>query len=193
MKVRRYLVYDFQMADLVNINFERKGKLLVPAFENGRILVREYESIQSQITAGLYLRQRPIDEEAEALQVNKEMRPSGLGYTSLSYGLGDKKARCSIGVAKRSERNKGYGTVLMNAGAKYGSDVGIEEIYGDMVDRLDDSIDDADIREKFAKAQGMLVNGGRVSTRIQENPLMHMIEFTENKAVEALLNSGIKL
>lgn len=190
--LKRYFVYDFQMQDLSKVIFEKKGRLIIPKFENGRILVREYESNMSKIDTGLYFRQCPIDEEKEAIKVHREERPHGIGYISLSYGRGERKARCSIAIAKGDDKRNGYGTILMNAGARYGTDVGIEEIYGDMVDRPDDSHDDANIRAKFAEGQGMLISGGRVSTRILENPLLRMIEFTENKAVEDLLNSGIK-
>lgn len=195
MQKLRYLAYDFQMEDLAKLIFEKKGRLLEPAFEHGRILLKEAGTNKGHLKrTELYLTQRPADEEREARQINlrgfdESMLRIALGDMAINRRIGGKAAKFNINV-NAYEQSKGYGTVLMNAGAKYSEDVGVEELYGTL---LLDNETDIKRRIKFYKEQlGMEVWRGenQVLSGVT-NPDLNKIKFTTNKDAEEIWNSYV--
>jgi len=195
MKKVRYLTYDFQMQDLVKLVFEKKGKILVPAFEHGRILVREtHNTEQSTKLAGLFLLKRPQDEEQQASHILGEggdwqLHQESYGAMTLDWSLLDLDI-ASFGVfIKSSEQCKGYGTVLMNAGAKHGRSVGVKSFKGTQL--LDG---DNYRREKFYKDLGMPKGDfGKHNVCAEvNNPKLNQIKLTENESAQEIWNELAK-
>lgn len=170
--------------------FRKKGKLLVPEFEHGRILLKEAETNDGTMKrAELYVIPRLADEKAMAWQVSSfddSMLCVSLGDMSVKSIISNPEiAEFNIGI-KPKERSKGYGTVLMNAGAKYCRDIGIEKIRGSLL--KDDNIDR---RVGFYKSLGMnaeLDKEGVTIANINE-PDLNAITFTTNPTAEEIWNS----
>lgn len=192
MQKLRYLAYDFNMEDLAKLVFEKKGKILVPEFEHGRILLKELETDNKQMKrAELYLLRRPFDEESEvssmfAIGFDQSMMRAAFGEISITRKIGGSKtAKFDINV---NQRSKGYGTVLMNAGAKYCRDVGIEGIRGTLLKG-----DNIKRRVDFYKSLGMdaWMHEEAITANVN-TPGLSEIKFTQNTVAEDLLNSTIK-
>lgn len=191
MKKLRYMAYDFQMEDLAKFIFEKRGRVLVPAFEHGRILLKEGETDNEQMRrAELYILQRPFDEEvmaylAHRVGFDKIMLDAAFGDVSIARKIGDnKKAKFNIGV-NMNERSKGYGTVLMNAGAKYCRDVQVEKLVGTL-------LVDQDIKRRVAFYQQLGAHAYMGEEHISadvKNPELNEIKFTTNRLAEEVWNS----
>ena len=190
------------MEDLAKLIFAKKGKRLEPAFEHGRILVQEYEtrhldknepSTKQLVKRGeLYLLERPTDEEEQAVS----MHLAGFDRSMLYAAFGDmfitrkgneiRNAKFKIGV-NENERSRGYGTVLMSAGARYGQDAGIQRLSGTL---LVDNEEDYARRLKFYNELGMNACRGEenVTTKVN-NPELCRIQFATNPLAEEIWNS----
>lgn len=178
----KYLAYNFEMPAI-----EKKGKIITPEFEHGRIIVREHQLQKNKNVSLLTIMKRPNDESEnkrifrygylDALENNM------LGHINLiKYS---RSARFAIDVHEE-ERSKGYGTVLMNAGAKNCRDSEIETMQG-----IFSRADDWERRLEFYEKLGIPV---KLYKEIQlqssvNNPLLNKIQFEDDKDAAKVLNS----
>jgi len=194
------------MEDLAKLIFEKKGKLLVPNFEHGRIIVRENthqaEGIVLSREAGLYILERSSDEEQQASHAlrsqkkgeshrvlrdkfSEDMREVSLGDMFLAGGSRHANFRVDVNY---NDRGKGYGTALMNGGAQYCRDVGVETITGKLLQDKNKTR-----RTQFYRDLGMnaWTYEEEVSGKVN-NPKLNEIEFTQNAKAEEVWNELAK-
>jgi len=174
------------MKDLVKAVYEKKGKLLVPAFEHGRILICETAK-EDLGNAELHLMQQPKDETRVIKRIASRGFQDGvldmtLGSMVIETAKGSEAGTFDIAVDEE-ERSKGYGTVLMNAGAKYGQSIGIRNLNGSLIQD-----EELHRRKDFFKKMGLWSDGKDAYTLLS-NPFLNSIEFKQNPAVEESLNS----
>lgn len=166
---------------------ERKGHIIQPEFENGRIVVRNLEHSNKTIST-LTVMKRPMDEEAENYHVFKYGYMNAydrglLGHIDLTKFTKSAKFIIYVHV---SERSKGYGTVLMNAGAKNCRDSGIPILKGTFL-----LSDDWERRMEFYEKLNMpvrLYKKTQLETHI-DNPSLNTIKFEDDAKASDILNS----
>jgi len=181
----KYSAWNFAMPTL-----EKDGRTIPPEFENGRIIIREQKSAHNIGHAELGIMKPPTDEETENHEIfwkkfanALKYNPATLGYFDLiHFDASEGNAKFEINV-REEERNKGYGTVLMNAGAKYCRSLGLKTFYGDF-----NTLGDTAARKRFYERFGMPKNSSEIRSDVN-NPLLSTIKFTcDNEATE-ILNS----
>jgi GNAT superfamily N-acetyltransferase len=179
----KYIAWNFNMPTR-----EKAGQIVLPEFNDGRIIIRE-NPISRQTVLGLM--KRPEDDETE----NHETFWFGfhyaadycpiLGHVQMMPSWERETATFVINV-KKDERSKGYGTVLMNAGAEYCNKSGFQTMQG-----MFELSGDTEARERFYERLDMPICGydePRVKTEAQ-NPLLNKIKFTPDPKATKILNS----
>jgi len=166
---------------------ERKGHLIVHAFEKGRILVQEPVKPTGRDGSRLFLMERPANQE-------EEVKASGSGLlqrklSSFGWMLVRKDDERNNGYfeisVKQAERSRGYGTVLMNAGARYARDIGLDNLNGLMM--FDENIQK---RIKFFEELEMWHDRNEYYIFASVNaPKLNQITFERNLTAEEVLNS----
>jgi len=182
MQPLRYLAYDCKMRP-----FKKDGCLVPPKFEDGRILVREFEN-----KSFIHLMERKTDEEAEAaliayLESINKLSIITVGGMSLSLPKenGEHKSSTFEIAVRNGEKRKGYGTAIMSGGANYGRDIGLTHINGKMVF-------DKDIlgRTKFFDGLNMWHDKNEYFIFASVNePKLNQFVFERNPLAEEILNS----
>jgi len=176
---------------------QKDGQIILPEFENGRIVGRETVIDKNYSATLLGVMKRPEDEEeenrfifcegfSEAMRSNDILGTMNLTpYNPLRAPSVD-SAHFSINT-KPAEQSKGYGTVLMNAGAQYCRNTRVQNMRGDFSRKGAHKK-----RETFYERLGIPViweNNSQIIKFNVDNPLLNTIKFEEDKAVAKLLHS----
>jgi hypothetical protein len=178
MKKLRYLAYDFDMQPI-----EKRGQLIVPVFEKGRILVK-----QGNEESRLFLMKRPANLEEELHQASGwelfQKTLASLGWVMIKSENKSGYFEICVRNGKRSKRS---GTFLMNASATYGQALGLESLHSEMTFDKDTAR-----RLRFFKDLEMWPgkDGDKNLLFSYVNaPKLNQIEFERNLLVEEIMNS----
>ena len=169
---------------------------MAPAFENGRIVVLESKLTNTNVgIARLGIMKRPENEVEDNNFIfcegyHEALRSRDvLGSIQLNYNY-NKTLKVNQSIffieTKPNERSKGYGTVLMNAGAEYCRNAGVQYMYGEFGRQ-----GDTEKRERFYESLGMPIEWGHPPTITANvnNPRLNAIDFEEDPVAAKVLNS----
>lgn len=173
---------------------KRDGRIILPEFEEGRIIICERKvGIDNLGFADFGIMKRPQDEEAENHEIFWEGFTDALKYNPAIFGNLDlhnfgafpNQARFIIDI-KQDEQGKGYGTVLMNAGAQYCRSIGLEAMWG-----IFDLKGNTEARERFYERLDMPIFGYDTPKILStlDNPLLRRIPFTFDPKATKILNT----
>ena len=174
---------------------QKKGRIIKPKFQHGRIVVceRTFDPMATPTSltgmALLGIMKRPKDEEEENNFIFCEGFHQAM-YSRDIFGRIDitnhsQHAIFNIEV-KPHERSKGYGTVLMNAGADHCRRAGVTTMTGEF-----GMAGQVDKRERFYERLDMPVKDlvlPTISTNVN-NPKLNTIKFEHDKNATEILNS----
>jgi len=184
MKKLRYIAYDFIMPTI-----ERGSLIIKPEIEHGQIIACEKDFYKHLVTTIFVMERSTNDELAQYVSAgNLDIKTWNRTFGALGLWYGPELIRAGFTINVAPEyRNKGYGTVLMNAGAKYCRDTGISNIQGNLM--IDENWER---RARFYDRLNMSVKLSDEPTvkSYLGNPLLNTIAFTQNQTAEEILNFG---
>jgi len=152
-----------------------------------RIIVREDKRDSSDTKATIFMHNCPSSDKEFRDTVREDhgfgLASSSLGALELDFPTYSRKATFSIEM-KPEHRSKGYGSILMNGGAKYCRDNNLSEMSGEFA-----LGGDWQRRKEFYARLGIQVFPSNVVKAYSDLPFLNIINFVPNETVEEMLNT----